>query len=207
MNDSIDQADQTPCEVFDFRKPSSTQDVHNSSWKLSRPVFFVGFMGAGKTSVARKAARIASVSSIDVDSYIERHCDKKITEIFDEVGEAGFRAIETQVLRELAAGEPCLIACGGGIVLSEANRAILDENGFVIYLEVTAEEAASRISDTSSRPLFGNLEQAQRVIDSRLHLYEEVADVKLNTAKRSMGSLAHEIVDLLKQEGILWQQK
>lgn len=207
MTSIPDKTDQEQHEVYDFRKSHVTSDASKDSWQLRQPVYFVGFMGAGKTSVARKVARIASVSSIDVDSYIERRCDKKISEIFDEVGEAGFREIEKQLLQELTADEPRLIACGGGIVLAEENRALLNQNGFVIYLEVTAEEAAARISDTSTRPLFGDLEQAQKVIDGRLHLYEEVADVTLDTAQRSTGSLAYEIVDLLKQEGILWQPK
>ena len=93
------------------------------------------------------------------------------------------------------------------MVLAEENRRILKEKGFVVYLEVTAAEAASRISDLSTRPLFGDLEQAQRVIESRLAFYEEVADIAVNTAGRGTKSLAIEVFNLLKEKGILWQQK
>ena len=166
-------------------------------------MFFVGFMGAGKTSVARKLARSAGVAAVDMDTFIERRCDMKVKQIFAESGEAGFRAIETDVLRELACGEPRLVSCGGGVVLAGENRAILREHGFVVYLQVTAAEAASRISDVSSRPLFGDLEQAQRVIEGRLPLYEEVADLTIDTAGRGTGSIAREAFSLLKREGIL----
>lgn len=188
-------------QVFDFRKQDD--ETAHAMWRLTRPVFFVGFMGAGKTSVARKLARNAGVAAIDVDTYIERREGKKVTAIFDEVGEEGFRAIETALLRELAAGEPVLVSCGGGVVLCPENRAILKESGFVVYLKVTAAEAASRISDLSTRPLFGDLEQAQRMIESRLALYEEIADATIDTAGRGSGANAREAMRLLKKEGIL----
>lgn len=192
-------------EVFDFRKKENSNP--HKPWELDKPVFFVGFMGAGKTSVSRKLARMAGISAIDLDTYIERHCDMKITEIFEQVGESGFRAIETDVLQTLADGEPRLISCGGGIVLAEENREILKNKGFVIYLQVTAAEAASRISDTSTRPLFGDLQQAERVIQSRLPLYREVADIEIDTTGLGAGPLAREAFYQLKKEGILWQPK
>lgn len=188
-------------QVLDFRKKRDA-GAH-VAWQLTQTVFFVGFMGAGKTSVARKLARNAGVASIDVDTYIERREGKKVAAIFDDMGEEKFRAMETSVLRELGAGDPVLVSCGGGVVLRPENRAILKESGFVVYLKVTAAEAASRISDLSTRPLFGNLEQAQRVIESRLPLYEEVADVEVDTAGRGSASIAREVMRLLKEEGIL----
>ena len=189
-------------QVFDFRKGSAAS-TDLVTCELERPVFFVGFMGAGKTSVARKLARRAGVAAVDMDTFIERRCDMKVKDIFAESGEAGFRAIETDVLRELACGEPRLVSCGGGVVLAQVNREILKEHGFVVYLKVTAAEAASRISDVSTRPLFGDLEQAQRVIESRLPLYEEVADITIDTAGRGSGAVSREVFALLKQEKIL----
>ena len=65
--------------------------------ELARPVFFVGFMGAGKTSVARRLARTCGVASVDMDTYLERREGKRVKEIFAQAGEDGFRAIETDV--------------------------------------------------------------------------------------------------------------
>lgn len=170
---------------------------------LSRPVFFVGFMGAGKTSVARRLARSCSVASVDMDTYLERREGKRVKEIFAESGEEGFRAVETDVLAELAAKEPLLVSCGGGVILREENRAILAEGGFVVYLRVTADEAASRISDTSSRPLFQDLEAARARCEERLPLYEAVADVTVDTAGKGVAAIAREVQRLLEKEGIL----
>ncbi len=182
--------------------------VSKDIYELDRPVFLVGFMGAGKTSVARKLARMAGVASVDMDTYIERCEHKRVKEIFAEVGEEGFRAIETQTLYELGMKkDPMVVSCGGGVVLRPENRKALSELGLVVYLSVTAAEAASRISDVSSRPLFGDLQNAQRVIDERLPLYEEVADVTIDTVGRGSSSIAHEVFDILKDKGVLWQQK
>lgn len=182
--------------------------VSKDIYELDRPVFLVGFMGAGKTSVARKLARMAGVASVDMDTYIERCEHKRVKDIFAEVGEDGFRAIETQTLYELGMKkDPMVVSCGGGVVLRPENRKALSELGLVVYLSVTAAEAASRISDVSSRPLFGDLQNAQRVIDERLPLYEEVADVTIDTVGRGSSSIAHEVFDILKDKGVLWQQK
>lgn len=182
--------------------------VSKDIYELDRPVFLVGFMGAGKTSVARKLARMAGVASVDMDTYIERCEHKRVKEIFAEVGEEDFRAIETQTLYELGMKkDPMVISCGGGVVLRPENRKALSELGLVVYLSVTAAEAASRISDVSSRPLFGDLQNAQRVIDERLPLYEEVADVTIDTVGHGSSSIAHEVFDILKEKGVLWQRK
>ncbi|MCI8468167.1 MAG: shikimate kinase [Eggerthellaceae bacterium] len=174
--------------------------------ELARPVFFVGFMGAGKTSVARRLARQCSVAAVDMDSYLERREGRRVKEIFADVGEEGFRAIETDVLGELAAKEPLLISCGGGVILREENRAILDEGGFVVYLRVTADEAASRISDLSTRPLFDDLDAARARCEERLPLYEAVADVTVDTAGKGVAAIAREVQRLLEKEGVLCRQ-
>ena len=175
-----------------------------SAPKLKEHVFLVGFMGAGKSSVARRIARLCGVMSLDMDTYIERREGKKVKEIFAAVGEEGFRAVETEVLRELgAAADPMLVSCGGGVILREENRAILAEGGFVVYLRVTADEAASRISDTSSRPLFQDLEAARARCEERLPLYEAVADVTVDTAGKGVAAIAREVQRLLEKEGIL----
>ncbi len=194
------------------RKPGKTPSHHSASertaqsYQLERPVFFVGFMGAGKSSVARRLARTLGMASIDMDTYLERREGKRVREIFDEVGEEGFRAIETDVLQDLSAKDPLLISCGGGVVLRPENRALLKEAGYVVFLRVSADEAASRISDKSSRPLFNDIESARQRCQDRMPLYEEVADVIVDTSGKSVGRLAWDVRAILEKEGILCQQ-
>ena len=152
--------------------------------ELARPVFFVGFMGAGKTSVARRLARTCGVASVDMDTYLERREGKRVKEIFAQAGEDGFRAIETDVLRELAGKEPLLVSCGGGVVKRDENRAILRDAGFVVYLKVTADEAKSRMP-----------------------LYAEVADLTIDTAGKNVATIAREVQSALEKEGILCLQR
>ena len=189
--------------MLDFRKNERVNGSQREYYELTQPVFLVGFMGAGKTSVSRKLARLAGIVAIDMDTFIERRCDMKVKKIFEEIGETGFRAIETDVLRELACGEPRLVSCGGGVVVTPENREILRSYGYVVHLKVVADEAASRISDTSTRPLFGDIENARRIEESRLPLYEEVANITIDTAGRGSGAVSREVFSKLKKAGVL----
>lgn len=207
MGDSAHDFQKPTCEevsgkrVFDFRKRPCA--APQRAYELERPVFFVGFMGAGKTSVARKIARRTGVPSIDMDVYIARSYGKEVREIFADIGEQGFRAVECQLLRELARGEARFISCGGGIVLAKANRKVLKDAGCTVYLKVTPEVAASRIFDLSTRPLFGDMQEAARVIALRTPLYEEVADFTVDTRDKGSGWVSREVFGLLRRHGVL----
>lgn len=172
-------------------------------YDLTCPVFFIGFMGAGKTSVSRRLARMCGIASVDADTYLERREGKRVSEIFAESEEAGFRAIETDVLRELSLMDPLLVSCGGGVIKMPENRQILKESGFVVYLEVDVDEAHSRISDVSTRPLFQDLDAARALAAERAPLYEEVADVVVKTSGKGVGALAYEVKRILLEEGVL----
>lgn len=178
------------------------------SESISKNVFFIGFMGAGKSTVARRIARECGIASLDVDKYITRAQDCSIADIFSEGGEELFRKIETETLAEIAnSDEPLLISCGGGIVLSPENRRILNESGFVVHLLVDADEASSRIADKSSRPLFNDIEAARELQQKRLPLYEEVADVTIETHGKNVFQITSEVTDKLREAGVLCQQQ
>jgi len=197
-------------EVFDFRSEASKEAAlaaAEDALVLTKPVFFVGFMGAGKTSIARKLARSCGVGAVDMDTYLERREGKKVNDIFAEVAEEGFRLIETDVLEELAAKEPLLVSCGGGVIIRPENRAILKEAGYTVYLKVTPDEAASRISDKSTRPLFQDIEAAKRLCEMRLPLYAEVADATVDTAGKGVTAIAREVKAILRKEGVLCPQQ
>ena len=127
-------------------------------------------MGAGKTSVARRIARTCGVSSVDLDTFLERREGKRIKSIFAESGEAAFALLKPMCLpRSPAKTIRCSFRAAAG-VLREENRAILKSAGVVVHLRVSADEAASRISDKSSRPLFQDIEAARVRCDERAPL-------------------------------------
>lgn len=174
---------------------------------LQRHVFLVGFMGAGKTSVARRLARMCQAASIDSDVYIARRIDLNTTEFIERYGVDEFREQETAALRDIVKMPPSFIALGGGIVEREENRALIKANGFTVYLDVTAENAAGRISNLDTRPLFGDLAAAEQLNERRRPLYEEVADVRVETLDRRVGQLAQEVHGHLVRLGALVEGK
>ena len=177
---------------------------HVGTYTLTKPVFFIGFMGAGKTSVSQQIAVTCGVASIDADEYLELREDRIVADIFAEDGEEAFRDIETDVLRDLAARSPRLIGCGGGVVTKRPENAqIMRDAGYVVYLQVSADAAAERIPNTESRPMFKDLDTARRTIVARIPQYEAAANVAVNTEGRTIREVAEEVVDRLLDAGIL----
>lgn len=177
---------------------------HHGRYILTKPVFFVGFMGAGKTSISQQIAVTCGVASIDADEYLELREDRIVADIFAEDGEEVFRDIETDVLRDLASRSPRLIGCGGGVVTKHPENAqIMKDAGFVVYLKVSADAAAARIPNTESRPMFKDLETARKTIVVRAPQYEAACDVEVNTEGRSIREVAEEVVSILLDNGIM----
>lgn len=190
-------------EAIRLNVPESAATHHGPTYTLTKSVFLIGFMGAGKTSVARRLARVCGTASIDMDTYLQRWAQRSIAEIFDEEGEDGFREIETAVLREIMGMGPLVVSCGGGVVTQEENRALLQDAGFVVHLRVTADEARNRISNIKSRPLFADQERAVRLNEERMPLYSELADATVATGDRNVGSIASEVKRILVSRGVL----
>lgn len=166
-------------------------------------ILFVGFMGCGKSSVSRVLAKRAGLPLIDIDKYIEKQEGRKIKEIFAEEGEEGFRRIETMTLASLAFEPKSIISCGGGIVGSVVNRAIVKALGNVIYLKVPCDEAIGRISDPSTRPMLSGPRPVREIYDERLPLYCDVADITINTSGKSVGANVQQVIGALRRRGLL----
>jgi shikimate kinase len=122
---------------------------------VKRPhLVLVGMMGAGKTSLARRAARRLGRRPVDLDHEIERVAGRSIPEVFADEGEPGFRDRETAALRVVLAGdEPLVVATGGGAVVRPENRSIMRERGLVVWLRARPETLAARVGDGAGRPL------------------------------------------------------
>ncbi len=182
---------------------SQTTHRHAGGYELSKPVYFIGFMGAGKTSVSQYLAKTLGLASIDADEYLELLEDRVIADIFAEDGEDSFRTLETRYLEELSRRSPRFIGCGGGVVKRPENGRLMQDTGCVVYLLVTADEAAARIPNTDSRPLFKNLEVARSTVAEREPLYESAADIIVDTTGRTVPEIAAEVHDILLERGVL----
>ena len=121
-------------------------------------LYLVGFMASGKTTIGRALARKIGWPFIDIDSEIEAREGRAIAQIFSEHGERHFRGIETEVIRhriaQIEAGEPAIVALGGGAFVQPANRALIEESGGVsVWLDCPLDLVRKRLGDDSTRPL------------------------------------------------------
>lgn len=169
---------------------------------LKKNVFLVGFMGVGKTTVARRMARDMGVACVDVDAYLERKHGKSASEIFGEQGELSLRRLEFEALSECIEMGPAIISCGEGIVAYEKSRNALKRQGFAVMLESSEATSLGRIRNLSTRPLLAHECDIEGLWERRKPLYEEVARAKINVQNRSTGSVADFVAKVLARAGV-----
>lgn len=158
-------------------------------------IVLCGMMGSGKTTVARALENIYGFSVVDTDEIIVRR-HGEINAIFRDLGEQAFRDIESQTVKEVSALDGYVISLGGGVVLRRSNVEELKKNGKIFYLRTRAETVIARVKGDSSRPLLqGNLEErVHAILKDRSKVYEEAADVVIDTDDKSPEEIADIIV-------------
>lgn len=120
-------------------------------------IFLVGYMGAGKTTIGKVLSKMAGLTFIDLDYYIEGRFRKTVSQLFAERGEEGFRTIEHNMLHEVAEFEDVLVSTGGGTPCFFDNMAFMRQQGTTIYLQVSVEELAKRLElCKQTRPVLRN---------------------------------------------------
>ena len=162
-----------------------------------KSIFLVGFLGAGKTTVGIELAKKLSYKLIDTDQSIENDQSRKIKDIFSEDGEPFFRNLETLKLKELINQENSIISTGGGIILKDENRSILNDL-FTIYLKADFENIFNRIKQDTSRPLLltdDPYNTAKDIFKSRQSIYESFK-VHVSTDNMSPQQVVDEIIYL-----------
>ncbi|MDP8079678.1 shikimate kinase AroK [Phocoenobacter skyensis] len=165
-----------------------------------RNIFLIGPMGAGKSTIGRQLAQLLGMNFIDSDTEIEQRAGASIDWIFDLEGEAGFRKREEKIINELTKEQGVVISTGGGSVLSKENRNMLSARGIVIYLETTVDKQFERTQRDKKRPLL-QTEDPRAALEAlakqRNPLYEEIADITLQTDQQSAKVTASHIIDLI----------
>src|ERR1044072_7245880 len=135
--------------------------------KNQRPIFLVGFMGAGKTTVGRVLARKLKRNFFDLDSVIELREGKSIQQIFSDLGEPEFRRIEREAIQSCRELKNAVIALGGGAYIPEENRNALGVIGITVWLDCPLEICLERLSGDESRPLLGAEVEMRALHDKR----------------------------------------
>ena len=162
-------------------------------------IFLIGFMGAGKSTIGLELSKKLSFNLVDTDKSIERSQGMKITEIFSRKGEDFFRELETNELKLLSNEHNLIVSTGGGIILKDSNREILN-NVFSIYLKADFDIIFERIKEDKTRPLLltdNPYETAKEIFESRYELYESFQN-KINTDNKHPKDISDEIVNLYK---------
>ncbi|KRG70168.1 shikimate kinase [Pseudoxanthomonas dokdonensis] len=173
----------------------------------SSNLVFVGPTGAGKTSIGRRVAERFGLAFVDADEYIVEQTGASIATIFEHVGETGFRTRESAALAALLARDGHLVSTGGGAVLDPANRALIQQQGYVVYLQVSVASQLKRLGRCGNRPLLqqANREQVLRDMHQlRQPLYAQVADLSLDTDGLSPAEATARLIHLLAMR---WQRQ
>ncbi len=167
-------------------------------------LFLIGYRGTGKSTVARILAEKLGWSWVDADARLEECWGRSIRQIFEEEGEAGFRQKEAAILEELCRSREHVIATGGGVVLGAANRQRLRTAGRVVWLTADADVLWHRLQADATtrerRPALagGGLAEIQKLLEVRRPLYQECADLVVDTTNRSTDAVANEILERLR---------
>ena len=160
-------------------------------------VYLVGMPGAGKSVVGRELAGRLGVPFVDLDGEIERSQGKSVPELFAEIGEAGFRALEAEALTVASTNDPSVVACGGGVVLEPANRITLRNTGIAVFLDVPLDQLRSRVTPAADRPLIRASGDLENLLREREPLYREFA-AHVVDGSGTPGEVAEAIVEELR---------
>lgn len=168
----------------------------------SQNVFLIGPMGAGKSTIGRLLSEELELPFIDSDRIIEERAGADIPWIFDLEGEEGFRLREEQAIDDLTSQQGLVLATGGGAVLRESNRKHLRSRGVVVYLKTSVQQQIERTEKDKNRPLLQTPDREQvlqDLMDKRSPLYQQTADIIIDTDGLSPKSVIREILQQLDQ--------
>ena len=167
---------------------------------LTYSIVLIGFMGTGKTSIAKYLSEKLSVQLLDVDELIIDKMKIPITQIFEQYGEAHFREIEKQTIKELSGKDNLIISCGGGVCLDLDNIANIKQNNIVILLEATPETIITRVHGDSTRPLLNGkmeIDKIEDLLQQRKANYHKAADLIIDTNDKTFEEIGNEILEYL----------
>ena len=164
-----------------------------------KTIVLVGIMGAGKSTVGKILADRLGMHFIDADHEIEHAAGCTITDFFEKYGELEFRKGEERVISRILAGEPCVLATGGGAFMSEATRLLIKKMAISVWLRVSFEVLAKRLEKRSDRPLLQTTDPQQTLkalIKKRYPIYND-ADFIVDAENDGVDITVSKVVECL----------
>jgi shikimate kinase len=161
-------------------------------------IALIGFMGAGKSAAGKILAGKLNLEYVELDSLVEEKAGKSIADIFKCDGEPVFRSFESDAAAEASRKDRAVISCGGGIVLNPANIKGLKRNAVIIYLKADPDVILHRVKGSIEiRPLLQSTNAARSIselLNTRRPLYEQAADMVIDTSGLSVSEVVSKIV-------------
>lgn len=164
-------------------------------------IFLIGFMGAGKSTIARTLQRELGFPLVEMDERIVQEQGMSINDIFAQYGEAHFREIESQLVVDLGKQEPSIVSCGGGVVVRPENMQNMKKSGRIVLLKASPETIFERVKNSTDRPILNghmNVEYIAELMEKRRVLYEEAADITIQTDGKTREQICEEIIGKLR---------
>jgi shikimate kinase len=163
----------------------------------SDKIYLVGFMAAGKTTLARALAKRLDWRDIDIDELVEQRERLTVSEIFARHGEPYFRAVERAVLTDHLLARHLVVATGGGTFADGENRAAINRDGVSVWLDVPLDRLVSRVPADGRRPLAADRAGFERLYHQRRAAYEQ-AHVRLDADRAGVEALVEQLLDWLE---------
>lgn len=176
---------------------ANSQPENNRKFS-SGNLILVGMMGSGKTTMGRALSKQLGKTFVDSDEEVQKRTGVTIPHIFDIEGEAGFRQRESMAIHDLLERDSMVLATGGGAVLAEQNRTLLQQNGIVIYLKAGVHDLWQRTKHDRNRPLLQTDDphgKLKELLQQRDPLYQQVADIVIQSGRQSAHLLMLHLVD------------
>lgn len=168
-----------------------------------RHVSLVGLSGTGKSTVAPLLAGLLDAAWVDLDALVVDSAGVSVQDLFDNVGESGFRAHELEALRSAIKGPPCVIATGGGVVTNEESARLLEQGSTVVWLRASLDTLLSRLgAQDEPRPLLGTDPRASmaEMEAHRAPMYRDLQDLTVDVDLLDPAAVAAEIASLLEEQ-------
>lgn len=162
-------------------------------------IYLIGFMGVGKSTVARRLSKELDYELIDTDERIEESEGRSISDIFKDEGEDYFRSLEKELIEKLSCDDNLIVSCGGGIIKSDDNIDNMKKSGLVILLDASPEVIYMRVKDDNTRPLLRKnpgINGIKKLLEERRPLYNKAFTHRVD-AGRTEKQVADEIIGIL----------